>query len=130
MLSGTHRRARSIAGLFGRFAALSALAAQLAFGATVPNPASAAVLAVAGAICHAGETQTGDHPSDPPTHRDCAICPLCAGISVHVVAPTVSPALPGPAPAGFWRPAPVPETAAVVVRLAFAAQPRGPPPPI
>ncbi|HST75096.1 MAG TPA: hypothetical protein VLJ20_06970 [Acetobacteraceae bacterium] len=127
MLSGIHRRARSLAGLFGLFAALSALAGQLAFAATVANPGPAALLAVAGTICHAGEAPAGDHPGDPPAHRDCAICPLCAAVSVHAAAPAVSPVLAGPAPAGFWRPVPAPEAVAVAVRLAFAAQPRGPP---
>ncbi len=130
MLSGIHRRARSLAGLLGLFAALAALASQLALGATVPNPDPATMLAAAGVICHVGEAQAGDHRGAPPDHRDCAICPLCAAMSVHPAAPAVPPALAGPAPAGSWRPAPVPEAPSVAVRLAFAAQPTGPPPPI
>lgn len=127
MLSGIHRRARSVSGLLGLVAALSALAVQLAFGATVPNRRPAAIL-VAGVICHVGQTRADDHRGDPPVHRDCAICPLCAAMSVHAAAPAMPPALADPAPAGLWHPAPIPEPAPVVVRLAFAAQPRGPPP--
>jgi hypothetical protein len=133
MWSGIHRRARSFAGLFGLFAALSALGIQLAFGAIVPSPRPAVLLVAGGIICHVGEAQRGDppghHRGDPPGHRDCAICPLCAAMSVHAAAPAMPPALADPAPAGLWRPAPIPEPAAVAVRLAFAAQPRGPPPP-
>jgi hypothetical protein len=127
MLSGIHSRVRSVSGLLGLIAALSALAVQLAFGATVPNRRPAVILAAAGVICHAGQTRAGDHRGDPPAHRDCAICPLCVAMSVHVAAPAMPPALAEPAPAGLWRPAPIPEPAPVVVRLAFAAQPRGPP---
>ena len=130
MLSGIHRRARSVPGLLGLVAALSALVVQLAFGAAVPNRRPSVLLAAAGVICHAGQTRAGDHQGDPPTHRECAICPLCAAMSVHAAAPAVPPALTEPAAAGLWRPAPTPEPAPVLVRLAFAAQPRGPPQPV
>jgi hypothetical protein len=128
MLSGIHRRARSVAGLLGLVAALSALVVQLAFGAAVPNRRPSVLLAGAGVICHAGQTRAGDHRGDPPAHRDCAVCPLCAAMSVHAAAPAMPPALANPAPAGLWRPAPTLEPTPVLVRLAFAAQPRGPPP--
>lgn len=134
MMSGIQRRVRSLAGLFGLFAALSALAIQLAVGAIVPNPRSAVLLGAAGVICHASDPQADDppghHRGDPPAHRDCAICPLCVAMSVHAAAPPMPPMLADPGPTGLWRPAPIPEPAAVAVRLAFAAQPRGPPEPV
>jgi len=134
MLSGIHRRARSLAGLLGLAAALSALAVQLAFGAIVPNPRPVALLAGTGVICHAAgahaDVPPGHHRGDPPTHHDCAICPICVAMSVHAAPPAMPPALADPAPAGLWHPAPIPEPAAVAVRLAFAAQPRGPPQPV
>ena len=130
MLSGIHRRARSLTGLFGLFAALSALAAQLAFGASMPNRDQAALLAAVGAICHAGEAPSGEPRSDPPRHRDCAICSLCAAISAPIATLPATPGLVLPAPVGSLRPGSGSRRSRRLVRLAFHAQPRGPPLPI
>jgi hypothetical protein len=129
MRSGFTRHARSLAGLFGLLAALSGLAGQLALGASVPTQ-DAALLAAAGTICHVGEAPAGNRRSDPPPHRDCAICPLCVAMSVHAVTLAAAPAIVRPAPAGAWQPGPVHEAISVLVRLASHAQPTGPPLPI
>jgi hypothetical protein len=108
----------------GFLAALLALAGQLAWAATVPDPALAQI--GLGVICHAsapGKTPTG------PSHRgpDCILCPLCAAIAMPVPTLARAPPLPPPrllvlAPAVILSPATAPSVATTTT-----PQPRAPP---
>ncbi len=108
----------------GLFAALLALAGQLAWGATVPDPALAKL--GLGVICHTGDA--GSAPTGP-AHRapDCALCPLCAAIAMPAPALAKPPLLPRPRVAAT-TPAVIPAAAITPpTRTAVAAQPRAPP---
>ena len=75
--------------LFGLFAVLLVLMAQLGSGASVPR---FDLLATAGALCHTDD-DTGGAPSQAPAHpADCPLCPLC--ITAHVQAAALGSAAP------------------------------------
>jgi hypothetical protein len=82
--------------LFGLFAVLLALLAQLGVGASVPHVDP---IVTAGALCHTDD-DTGGAPLPGPSHpADCPVCPLCAtlhaqGLALVSDAPSVTqPAL-------------------------------------
>ncbi len=122
--------------LYGLFAAMLALIGQLAMSSLMPMemtapraPTLAELLASPDAICHA---EGSDAPADlPAPHRhhdnDCALCPLCAALSVPAVALSPAPVLPPPSLAQPIRFARLPPARAPPARFAAAAQPRGPP---
>jgi hypothetical protein len=69
--------------LFGVFAVLLALWAQLGAGISVPRIDP---VAAAGVLCHA-EDDTGGVPLPGPGHpADCPVCPLCAAVHAHDLA--------------------------------------------
>jgi hypothetical protein len=110
----------------GLFAALLALAVQLAFGAAVPQ--SGLGKAGFGIICHSSAAN-GKAP-DQPLHQppDCALCPLCAAIAMPALMPGVPPPLPRPRVEIAHAPGkPPPQTGPFFRPIRFA-QPRGPPP--
>jgi hypothetical protein len=68
--------------LFGLFAVLLALMAQLGSGASIPRTDP---IVTAGALCHTEDD--GGAPSRAPGHpADCPVCPLCATLHVQAMA--------------------------------------------
>ena len=104
--------------------ALLALAGQLAWGATVPDPALQQL--GLGVICHAG--RAGGAPT-APAHRapDCALCPLCAALATPVPTLGRAPALPPPRAVAVVPAVVLPPATAPPPEPLIAAQPRGPP---
>ena len=104
--------------------ALLALAGQLAWGATVPDPALAQLSL--GVICHSGEA--GSAPT-APSHRalDCALCPLCAAIAMPPPALAKPPSLTLLGVVVIARAVVLPSTVASPATILTAAQPRAPP---
>jgi hypothetical protein len=69
--------------LFGLFAVLLALMAQLGTGASIPRIDP---IVAAGALCHTDDDDSGA-PSRAPGHPpDCPVCPLCATLHVQAMA--------------------------------------------
>ena len=106
----------------GLFAALLALAAQLAFAASVPQP----VLLALGftPICHAGRPGRIPARRLPPAR---AVSPLCLALALPAAPLAAAPRLPVPRvlPRVRVRASPPPESAPAPYPL--AAAPRGPP---
>jgi hypothetical protein len=111
--------------LFGMFAVLLALVAQLGTGATIPrtDPVSAA-----GVLCHS-EDDTGGVPSRAPAHpADCPVCPLCATLHVQPTALLPSGAvITPPAVLAIRRAELPPPSTAPPAQHRSPGQPRAPP---
>jgi hypothetical protein len=104
--------------------ALLALAGQLAWGATLPDPALAQL--GLGVICHAGEA--GSAPRAPLHHAPCcALCPLCAAIAMPAPALAKPPSLTLPRVVAIARAVILPPAIASPATILAAAQPRAPP---
>jgi len=121
--------------VWGMFAALLALIAQIALGAAAPEAelrlaaANAAVAALdAAPICHtddAGNPAPGQRPSHS---NDCLACPLCVVAHAPVVALVVPPvAIPAPPETLADRSELPPPATAPPVFAWTANQPRAPP---
>jgi hypothetical protein len=110
--------------LFGLFAVLLALMAQLGAGATVPrvNPV------VAAALCHS-DGNDSQIPAHGPNHpSDCPICPLCASLHAQALAVTSdAPLLTPPAIQALLRPELPPPSTAPPALHRPPSQPRAPP---
>ena len=111
--------------MFGLFAVLLALMAQLGAGATVPRIDP---VAVAGMLCHTEDN--GNAPAHGPDHHPagCPICPLCAALHAQALALTSDALLlTPPAIQAIQRPGlPPPSTAPPALRRP-PTQPRAPP---
>jgi hypothetical protein len=109
---------------FGFLAAIIALAGQLAFGATLPQPVLARI--AFGQLCHAGAA--GRAPAHPDRRAPLsAASPLCTALAMPTPPLAVVPPVPvPPAPIHFVRLAPRPVNAAPPA-APRAASPRGPP---
>ena len=122
----------------GLFAALIALAIQLAIGALVPTLARpVAGLALAGGadqtaaapICHSEDRSASPGSDTPAPVPPCLACPLCALVHEPVLAlPVTPPTLAGPVQVAVSRPEqPPPGTAPPAIDWP-PNQPRAPPP--
>ena len=109
----------------GLFAALLALAIQLAVGATVPDPALAEL--GLGAICPTGNPAS--HQRAPPAHHlpDCAACPFCAALTLPAPTLGAPPWIPAPREAAIAVAPNRPPATGPPIAFVAAAQPRGPP---
>ena len=108
----------------GLVAALLALAAQVAWAATVPQPVLE--LLAFGAICHTDSS--GHAPGRPGKHVPAgAVSPLC--VAVAMPTPPLAAAPPLPAPRGVVVRVAVrlPPATAPPALFPLAAAPRGPP---
>ncbi len=109
---------------FGLFAALLALAAQLAFAASVPQPVT--LLLGLGAICHAD--RTGPAPGHPPRPGPPgARSPRGRARAMPVPPRAAAPPLPAPRRAEARIAVILPPSTAPPPPFALAAAPRGPP---
>jgi hypothetical protein len=112
--------------MFGLFAVLLALMAQLGAGATLPRVDPVAAASV---LCHS-DGNDSQVPTHGPNHpSDCPICPICASLHAQVIALTPGPPLlMGPAIQATLRlDQPPPSTAPPALRR-IPSQPRAPPP--
>jgi hypothetical protein len=111
--------------LFGVFAVLLALMAQLGAGATVPrfDP-----IVTAGALCHS-EDDTGGTPIPGPGHpADCPVCPACIALhSPGVALVSTAQTLPPPAVVAIRRTELPPPSTAPPSPHRPPSQPRAPP---
>ncbi len=107
----------------GLLAALIALAIQLGFAASVPNPGSAFLLG-AGDICHGGSAPLAPGQHQPP---DSSLCPFCAVLAAPAPIPAAAPKVPLPSGAILARAAVLPPATAPPPGRAVRPQPRGPP---
>ena len=108
----------------GLAAALVALAGQLAWGASVPQPVLA--LLSFGPICHSNARGTA--PGRPGKHVPLrAVSPQCLALALPLSPPATPPVLPAPrAPGLFGGTEAAPGTTPPSL-FALAAAPRGPP---
>ena len=108
----------------GLLAAFLALAVQLGFAASVPNPASAFLLAASGPICHGP-----DRPVTPARHPapDAALCPLCAALMAPAPILGAAPPVPLPVSVIVLHPVVLPSPTAPPAERPVGPQPRGPP---
>jgi hypothetical protein len=111
--------------LFGVFAVLLALMAQLGAGASVPRLDP---IVAAGALCHTDD-DTGGAPSPGPAHHtDCPVCPLCAAVHAQGFALVANaPALIRPAVLTVRRTELPPPSTAPPAPHRPPGQPRAPP---
>ena len=111
--------------LFGLFAVLFALTAQLELGAIVPHIDP---LAAAMAPCHADDN-TDHTPTHAPAHSpDCLICTLCGTLHVQSAVPVAETAiLIPPGVAAIIRPESPPPSTAPPAPHRPPSQPRAPP---
>jgi hypothetical protein len=111
--------------LFGLFAVLLALMAQLGAGATVPRVDPVLAAAV---MCH-GEGKDSQIPAHGPNHpSDCPICPLCASLHAQALAVTSDASLlTPPAIQALLRPELPPPSTAPPALHRSPSQPRAPP---
>ena len=122
--------AESVERAIGFAATLLAVLCQIVLVATISLPPSIVADPIGSApICHGdGDTQAPQQPEKSDHHSyDCALCVLCLSHALSLAVPAPVPVLPEPQSietvqlAAVWSRAPP-------VRLAFAPQPRGPPP--
>ena len=108
----------------GLAAALLALAGQLAWAATVPQPVLA--LLAFGAICHTDKT--GHAPGRPGKHVPAgAVSPLCVAVAMPAPPLAASPPLPAPRGVLVRVALRLPPASAPPALFGLAAAPRGPP---
>jgi hypothetical protein len=111
--------------LFGLFAVLLALMAQLGSGARVPRVDP---VVAAGVLCHS-DGNDSQLPAHGPNHpSDCPICPLCATLHAQALAlPSDTPLLTPPAIQAILRPELPPPSTAPPALHRSPSQPRAPP---
>jgi hypothetical protein len=111
--------------LFGVFAVLLALMAQLGAGASVPRIDP---IMTAGALCHTDDDTRGVPLPGPAHHSDCPVCPLCAAVHAQGLALVANaPALTRPAVLAVRRTELPPPSTAPPAPHRPPSQPRAPP---
>ncbi|MBV8458970.1 MAG: hypothetical protein JO122_20440 [Acetobacteraceae bacterium] len=109
----------------GLFAALVAMAMQLGFASSVPNPSSTLLLGAASGICH----HTGDRGGTSQHHSPAtALCPFAAALNSPAPVLGASPSVPLPPSTIVDRGSGLPQFAVPPPPWPDHPQPRGPPP--
>ena len=112
----------------GLLLALLAWASLIGGALAMPEVDALGPLASIGVICHARTGAAEDAPTKPaPSHRDCALCPLCVAAASPAAILLAPVTVPRPVAVASWRPASARAPPPAPARRHREAQPRGPP---